>query len=90
MLLGLISLFLAQCGRWLSEICVNSSLFNSKFYLCSKEDYDLTEHVLLESSSFFLNKTDIPPKGITTRTSHQCGEVNFASFSVRTLYICSA
>ncbi|XP_037493787.1 MLO-like protein 4 isoform X2 [Jatropha curcas] len=74
MLLGLISLLLAQWARWISEICVNSSLFNSKFYLCSQEDYGIIEDVLLESSTTFLNKTDIPPKGITTRTSHQCGE----------------
>ncbi|EEF31703.1 MLO-like protein 4 [Ricinus communis] len=76
MLLGLISLLLAQWARWISEICVNSSLFSSKFYLCSKEDYGITEDVLFESSSssFFLNKSDIPPKGITIRTSHQCGE----------------
>ncbi|KAF2293872.1 hypothetical protein GH714_005296 [Hevea brasiliensis] len=39
-----------------------------------KEDFDLAEHVLFESSSSFLNKTDIPPKGITIQTSHQCGE----------------
>ncbi|KAJ9158929.1 hypothetical protein P3X46_024472 [Hevea brasiliensis] len=74
MLLGLISLLLAQWARWISEICVTSSLFSSKFYLCSKEDYDLAKHVLFESSSSFLNKTGIPPKGITISTSHQCGE----------------
>ncbi|CAN1288312.1 MLO-like protein 4 [Linum perenne] len=38
MLLGIISLSLAQWARWISEICVNSSLFSSKFYICSEED----------------------------------------------------
>ncbi|XP_050208744.1 MLO-like protein 4 isoform X2 [Mercurialis annua] len=75
MLLGLISLLLAQWARWISEICVNSSLFSSKFYLCSEEDYGITKNVVFKSSSsFLLNKSDIPPKGITVRTSHQCGE----------------
>ncbi|KAJ4833054.1 MLO-like protein 4 [Turnera subulata] len=75
MLLGLISLFLAQCARWISEICVNSSLFSSKFYLCSEKDYDEIQKVLFEeTSSSFLNSTHIPPKGITTTALHQCGE----------------
>ncbi|XP_065869894.1 MLO-like protein 4 isoform X2 [Euphorbia lathyris] len=74
MLLGLISLLLAQWARWISEICVNSSLFNSKFYLCSEEDYGITDNVFFETS-YFLNTSsqsdDIPPKGIT---SHECGQ----------------
>ncbi|XP_011028286.1 PREDICTED: MLO-like protein 4 [Populus euphratica] len=74
MLLGLISLLLAQCARWISEICVNSSLFNSKFYLCSEEDYGITRKVLFENPSPFLNESHIPPKRITTQISHQCGE----------------
>ncbi|KAJ6715478.1 MLO-LIKE PROTEIN 1 [Salix viminalis] len=44
MLLGLISLLLAQCARWISEICVDSSLFSSKFYICSEEDYGITQN----------------------------------------------
>ncbi|KAK1566672.1 hypothetical protein Q3G72_002653 [Acer saccharum] len=39
MLLGLISLLLAQWARGISEICVKSSLFSSKFYICSEKDY---------------------------------------------------
>ncbi|CAK7357063.1 unnamed protein product [Dovyalis caffra] len=62
MLLGLISLFLAQCARWISEICVNSSLFSSKFYLCSEGDYGNIQNVMLENSSPFLNETHNPPK----------------------------
>ncbi|WCJ18378.1 Seven transmembrane MLO family protein [Euphorbia peplus] len=79
MLLGLISLLLAQWARWISEICVNSSLFSSKFYLCSEEDYGITQHVVFFAASSFHSNTssssDIPPKGITTSpTSHECGE----------------
>ncbi|KAI5592962.1 hypothetical protein POPTR_004G218500v4 [Populus trichocarpa] len=74
MLLGLISLLLAQCARSISEICVNSSLFSSKFYLCSEEDYGITQKVLFENPSPFLNESHIPPKRITTQISHQCGE----------------
>ncbi|XP_057976178.1 MLO-like protein 4 [Malania oleifera] len=70
MLLGLISLMLVQCGRWISEICVNSSLFNSRFYLCSEEDYGIREN---SNPGSFLNGTDIPPRGIMAQ-SHQCGE----------------
>ncbi|KAJ8755605.1 hypothetical protein K2173_022200 [Erythroxylum novogranatense] len=73
MLLGVISLLLAQWARWISEICVNSSLFNSKFYLCSEDDYLSNKHMLLEKPSF-QNETLNPPRGITTGTSHQCGE----------------
>ncbi|KAJ6427687.1 hypothetical protein OIU84_023141 [Salix udensis] len=74
MLLGLISLLLAQCARGISEICVNSSLFSSKFYICSEEDYGITQNFLSENSSPFLNETHIPPKRIATQKSHQCGE----------------
>ncbi|GKV21227.1 hypothetical protein SLEP1_g31224 [Rubroshorea leprosula] len=73
MLLGLISLMLAQWGRWISEICVKSSLFSSRFYICSVDEYGISKHLLLESSPAFLNDTDIPPKGISSKTSHQCG-----------------
>lgn len=74
MLLGLISLLLAQCARWISEICVNSSLFSSKFYLCSEEDYGTTQKVLFENPSPFLNESYTPPKRVTTQITHQCGE----------------
>ncbi|KAI6701724.1 hypothetical protein NL676_016048 [Syzygium grande] len=74
MLLGLISLLLAQWANWISQICVNSSLFSSKFYLCSEQDFDTTGNVVSESSFTFLNETDVPPKGINALSSHQCGE----------------
>jgi mlo protein len=73
MLLGLISLLLAQCARGISQICVNSSLFSSKFYLCSEKDYEMNEHIMLESSFSSTNATNIPPRGLS---SNQCGEVN--------------
>ncbi|CAI0375334.1 unnamed protein product [Linum tenue] len=78
MLLGLISLLLAQWARWISEICVNSSLFSSKFFLCAEEDIaaGVARHLLLEESfpSHSPNNTHIPPKGIITTTTHQCGQ----------------
>ncbi|KAG9130252.1 hypothetical protein Leryth_004244 [Lithospermum erythrorhizon] len=72
MLLGLISLLLGQSARWISQICVNSSLFDSKFYLCSEEDYHSTEKITLMKSEVFSNDTEIP-KGIIY-TPHHCGE----------------
>ena len=77
MLLGLISLFLAQCARWISEICVDSSLFSSRFYICSEKDYGVHENRNLETPFSSLNETQIPPTGIFTHSSHshQCGVV---------------
>ncbi|TXG53766.1 hypothetical protein EZV62_019022 [Acer yangbiense] len=66
MLLGLISLLLAQWARGISEICVKSSLFSSKFYICSEKDYGINS----ESSFSFSNESE----GINFQTSHQCGE----------------
>ncbi|KAL9448383.1 hypothetical protein AB3S75_015794 [Citrus x aurantiifolia] len=75
MLLGLISLLLAQWARWISEICVNSSLFSSKFYTCSEEDNGIHQKMLSKSSFLFLNESHVPPKGIiNNHKSHQCGE----------------
>ncbi|XP_060672193.1 MLO-like protein 4 isoform X2 [Ziziphus jujuba] len=75
MLLGLISLFLAQCARWISEICVDSSLFSSdRFYLCSEDDYGVHKNIILESTISSLNETRVATKGIHTHSSHQCGE----------------
>ncbi|GMY04960.1 MLO-like protein 4 [Fagus crenata] len=71
MLLGLLSLLLAQSARWISEICVNSSLFTSRFYLCSEKDYGTNENIMLKSSFSATNATDIPPKGLS---ANQCGE----------------
>ncbi|KAL2460518.1 MLO-like protein 4 [Abeliophyllum distichum] len=64
MLLGLISLLLGQWSRWISQICVNSSLFNSRFFICSEEDYGMMKRMLSTEGSNFSNETDIPPKGI--------------------------
>ncbi|OMP01602.1 Mlo-related protein [Corchorus olitorius] len=72
MLLGLISFLLAQWARGISQICVNSSLFTSKFYICSESDFDLKKKLFFESSSSFPNETVIP-KGLNTHTIHQCG-----------------
>ncbi|TYH26225.1 hypothetical protein ES288_A03G233800v1 [Gossypium darwinii] len=74
MLLGLISLLLAQWARWISEICVDSSLFSSRFYTCSEMDYDMKYNMFLESTSSFPNESVVPPKGLNTLASHQCGE----------------
>ncbi|KAH0913364.1 hypothetical protein HID58_036685 [Brassica napus] len=68
MLLGLISLLLSQSARWISEICVNSSLFNSKFYICSEQDYGIHKKLLLEHTSSTSN-TSLPHHG----APHQCG-----------------
>ncbi|XP_028123538.1 MLO-like protein 4 [Camellia sinensis] len=73
MLLGLISLMLGQWAGWISQICVNSSLFSSRFYLCSEEDYGKNEKILLTKSFSSLNESDIPP-GVNYPSSHQCGE----------------
>ncbi|VVA90908.1 unnamed protein product [Arabis nemorensis] len=70
MLLGLISLLLSQSARWISEICVNSSLFNSKFYICSEEDYGIHKKLLEHTSSS--NKTSLAHHGIHG-ASHRCG-----------------
>ncbi|KAF5733186.1 Seven transmembrane MLO family protein isoform 2 [Tripterygium wilfordii] len=74
MLLGLISLLLAQWARWISEICVDSSLFSSRFYICSENDYGVTKAILFKRLSSPLNESDIPPKGLYPRGAHQCGE----------------
>ncbi|GMN49525.1 hypothetical protein TIFTF001_018691 [Ficus carica] len=75
MLLGLISLFLAQCARLISEICVDSSLFSSRFLICSEKDYGVQENRNLETPFSSLDETQIPPTGIYTHSSHshQCG-----------------
>lgn len=73
MLLGLISLLLGQWASWISEICVNSTLFSSQFYLCSEKDYDIIENILVTNSFSFPNDSVIPPEGINT-PSHRCGE----------------
>jgi mlo protein len=39
MLLGVISLLLSQTARWISEICVPSTLFTKRFYMCTESDF---------------------------------------------------
>ncbi|XP_058771839.1 MLO-like protein 4 [Vicia villosa] len=74
MLLGLISLLLAQSARWISEICVNSSLFSSRFYTCAQPDLGVIENVVIKHSSSFSNETSSIPKGLNRVALHQCGE----------------
>ncbi|KAL8264851.1 hypothetical protein R6Q59_022981 [Mikania micrantha] len=74
MLLGLISLLLGQWAGVISQICVDSSLFSSKFFLCSKEDYEMDKMILFSRLSPFSNETDVPPEGLLAHPSHQCGE----------------
>ena len=81
MLLGLISLFLAQSARWISEICVNSSLFNSEFYVCSEQDLDTNENIMPGSSSSFPDETTIP-KGLNSGAFHQCGAVRCFNYNL--------
>lgn len=74
MLLGLISLFLGQWASVISRICLDSSLFSSKFFLCSKEDFEIKEHITLRKF-MFMNETEDPAKGINFPVAHHCGKV---------------
>ncbi|GKA30290.1 MLO-like protein 4 [Tanacetum coccineum] len=74
MLLGLISLLLGQWARVISQICVDSSLFSSKFFQCSKEDYESGKFSVFTRFSSFSNESDIPPEGLHAQPHHQCGE----------------
>ncbi|KAE9595116.1 hypothetical protein Lalb_Chr18g0060981 [Lupinus albus] len=71
MLLGLISLLLAQSARWISEICVPSSLFTTQFYTCSQQDIDTNHKFMLQTSSSF------PPPQKTTTIANQVNNVAF-------------
>ncbi|KAH6826377.1 Seven transmembrane MLO family protein [Perilla frutescens var. hirtella] len=71
MLLGLISLLLGQWARWITQICVNSSLFSSKFFSCSEQDYDEKKIIRMLVVE---NESEIPPQGISYSPSHVCGE----------------
>lgn len=81
MLLGLISLLLGQWARSISQICVNSSLFTSQFFICSVEDFGTTEHAALLRESSSDNDTIIP-RGINYVPNHQCGMVTLPSLSL--------
>ncbi|KAJ3671658.1 hypothetical protein LUZ60_007737 [Juncus effusus] len=75
MLLGLLSLMLSQTSRWISEICVPSSLFTSRFYICSEHDFD----DLLNPNG--VNQTETAAS-IYGNIPHNCGEDHepFVSF----------
>ncbi|GAB4847848.1 MLO-like protein 4 [Ancistrocladus abbreviatus] len=85
MLLGLISLMLGQWARWISEICVDSSIFSSRFYLCSEQDFGIHGNFLLRESVSPVNESVIPPRGLYNPSSHQCGEV-LSSFIASCLF----
>uniref|UniRef100_A0A1D1XTS1 MLO-like protein n=2 Tax=Anthurium amnicola TaxID=1678845 RepID=A0A1D1XTS1_9ARAE len=75
MLLGVISLLLSQTARRISQICVPSSLFNSRFYICSEDDFSLDEALGYSEQPERRNRT---ASGLTGRlleaSPHECGE----------------
>ncbi|KAM0940533.1 hypothetical protein DsansV1_C18g0151261 [Dioscorea sansibarensis] len=71
MLLGLISLMLSQTARWISEICVPSSLFSSRFYICSEGDFTVDD-VLGGGDQTPLNHSTLVGWKLQV-SSHQCG-----------------
>ena len=75
MLLGVISLLLSQTARFISEICVPSSLFNSRFYICSENDYD----DLLRNTD--ANQTALDKSMFGGQRLHVCSEVTWMSWS---------
>ncbi|GAB2283519.1 MLO-like protein 4 [Dionaea muscipula] len=79
MLLGLISLMLGQCAKGISEICIDSSVFDSRFFLCSEEDFSVRGNILLKESLPSLNET---PGGLLDLATFQCaqGQEPFVSY----------
>jgi mlo protein len=75
MLLGVISLLLSQTAHFISEICVPSSLFTSRFYICSEKDYD----DLLRNTD--ANQTALGKSMFGGQRLHVCSEVNQMSCS---------
>ncbi|KAI4997525.1 hypothetical protein ZWY2020_052867 [Hordeum vulgare] len=70
MLLGVISLLLSQTARWISEICVPSTLFTSKFYMCTEKDFDdLDQH-----GEHTANNTHIARILVGGQSMHVCDE----------------
>ena len=69
MLLGVISLLLSQTARFISEICVPSSLFTSRFYICSEKDY---EDLLRNTDA---NQTALGKSMFGGQRLHVCSEV---------------
>ncbi|PUZ43961.1 hypothetical protein GQ55_8G049300 [Panicum hallii var. hallii] len=68
MLLGVISLLLSQTSRFISEICVPSSLFTSRFYMCSESDYK----DLLQNAG--ANQTALEKTMFGSHSMHICSE----------------
>eukprot|EP00268_Persea_americana_P032113 TRINITY_DN3148_c0_g2_i2.p1 TRINITY_DN3148_c0_g2~~TRINITY_DN3148_c0_g2_i2.p1 ORF type:complete len:383 (+),score=59.10 TRINITY_DN3148_c0_g2_i2:420-1568(+) len=71
MLLGLISLLLGQWARWISEICVDSSLFSSRFYPCSEEDSSVND--ISGTGLYPYNQTG-PQETVSSSFSHVCSK----------------
>ncbi|PWZ34530.1 hypothetical protein Zm00014a_039635 [Zea mays] len=67
MLLGVISLLLSQTTRFISEICVSSSLFTSRFYICSESDY---QDLLRNTDA---NQTTLDKNMFGGQRLHVCG-----------------
>ncbi|KAL6658466.1 hypothetical protein ACP70R_004052 [Stipagrostis hirtigluma subsp. patula] len=68
MLLGVISLLMSQTARFISEICVPSSLFSSRFYICSESDFK----ELLQSTE--ANQTELSKSMLGGQSMHVCSE----------------
>lgn len=75
MLLGLISLMLSQTARWISEICVPSSLFSSRFYICSEGDFTVDD-VFGSGDQTPLNHSTLVGWKLQA-SSQQCGPVSW-------------
>ncbi|XP_057865157.1 MLO-like protein 4 isoform X2 [Cryptomeria japonica] len=77
MLLGLMSLLLSQSARLISGFCVKSSLFSSKFYPCSREDFDRKANPSENDTSL----SHLYPKHYQTHFSHgrRLAGINYCS-----------
>ncbi|KAM0842723.1 hypothetical protein ACQ4PT_054005 [Festuca glaucescens] len=70
MLLGVISLLLSQTARWISEICVPSTLFTKRFYMCTENDFD----DLVQQGESTANHTHIARILSGSPSAHTCSE----------------
>ncbi|GFY89360.1 seven transmembrane MLO family protein [Actinidia rufa] len=61
-------------ASWISQICLNSSILSHRFYICSEEEYGINEKISFTKTLSSLNETDIPPRGLSHPSYHQCGE----------------
>ncbi|XP_073013422.1 MLO-like protein 4 [Typha latifolia] len=80
MLLGLISLMLSQSARWISEICVPSSLFESRFFACS--EHDLEDLFVGHGEDAGVSNQTALAKSVFGGSIHRCSEGHepFVSF----------